>query len=1185
MSVHASSSPYVVPDATVGGAQLAHGGQTTQGQNPWLSYFGPPQGPLVTDAYDKYAEQNYDLPEAYKGKNLYLRDTINGLITDGSQPDFYTTILLPWAQTDQITFAWNEFQFNETLAGRVPHEGISRLVTSSKRAKSDKSVRRGIAMVLEHGFMSTAEGVEHYRRNLLGIAQCVQETANHDVMAALFSSDNYDRQWERDHGILSDGIRRIVSEEVYQYAAIQKQENGLDIAIEQAKQRMGRYGAKPDTLVIPPKVSIYLTMVRPEKTQYYIAGPAGAKNLRQGPDALTSFRGLKVFETRGFDVYQGEAPIDIGLRRRQVGEYYPVIDYSTAKTVKDSGWAPQNASTIVYDESIDNWRRVTIHEMLHNCGRYNAQGDFVWNGRSQGSIERQFNDVHFNQSRKDGYAAVAKHVENKFFYGTTSDSGSSPEAVFTASQFVPKSITPDEYNTYPPDLFYSNWDVGEVEDEDDAVVGGTYRAVRTISGFSHVHVIADGWHNKFAAAVVRLNENSGLTAAAAEEMDLFSQGALEASANTARSPLAGLNGMSVIAIGEQLFHAQNQTEEFNRLFCNATVGNAAETLEDALAVTSVDTNGYTGHPALHMSYKGLKVIAASGTPKQVALAQELENRIEKVVQIAQAGLSGFARIARNFLPENYMHTSDGSKRVAISDDHAVRSVVFQMLLNAPCGHTLVPIARDGTVNSAFANVSGDTIVCPAFAVKHFHAARAGIVGGLALNNVGLQVTQGRNTAQREVLASHWCPNINGGYDLQAYTQTNRVAAQARKRGTITSNRGTKRSQQFVSGTAKRGSGSSYEPTQRAAPTGNPVANLYAQQSNNAIGTHEEERQAAQKAFEATGTKKNYMTDESTRAGNYNIAQGAFYTKTMHENYTKVLAAPAMKLARNAAQATAVALILLSTDTMKRKNVELFVDTGLPLPFTFLLTRPFIEHQMQSLVCMKAGPETGNTYYGHNSVTVGDDAVSKMHYVNLTFYSKAIVKESKNVFLLEDVYANGYVGGNDTKFFKSDREVQGYDAANPTAPSMLALMIGTKESTTLPNPLSITGEFGGVLDKDGHNKKRFADRNGMHYSTAAYYSAHFGLANVAQADPARYTEMPRFQKDTRTMNTMCFQGTQFLFNSDSQKFDIHVTNTGHWGHTYPGVKAVREGHTKYMENTGGPKFPVDMGKAVAPTYNN
>jgi hypothetical protein len=76
----------VLPTPTIGGAANAHGTVTSQGQNPWLEYFGPSNGPLVTQAYDKYAEENYDLPEAYRGKNLFLRDTIDGLITDGSQP-------------------------------------------------------------------------------------------------------------------------------------------------------------------------------------------------------------------------------------------------------------------------------------------------------------------------------------------------------------------------------------------------------------------------------------------------------------------------------------------------------------------------------------------------------------------------------------------------------------------------------------------------------------------------------------------------------------------------------------------------------------------------------------------------------------------------------------------------------------------------------------------------------------------------------------------------------------------------------------------------------------------------------------------------------------------------------------------------------------------------------------------
>ena len=191
----------VIPAETVEGARDALGTATSKGDNPWLQYFGAPNGPIVTSAYDKYAEENYDLPEAYRGKNLFLRDTIDGLITDGSQPTWFTSVALPWTSTDQLTIRWNEFHFNQTLAGRVPHEGVSRLVTSSRRSHAEKTVRRGLAMILEHGFMNTEEGREMYRQNLLQIAQCVQETANHDVISAYLTCKRYDREWERRHGV------------------------------------------------------------------------------------------------------------------------------------------------------------------------------------------------------------------------------------------------------------------------------------------------------------------------------------------------------------------------------------------------------------------------------------------------------------------------------------------------------------------------------------------------------------------------------------------------------------------------------------------------------------------------------------------------------------------------------------------------------------------------------------------------------------------------------------------------------------------------------------------------------------------------------------------------------------------------------------------------------------------------
>ena len=141
--------------------------------NPWMEYFGPPAKEIKVNAYDKYANETYDLPEAYKGKNLWLRDTIDGFIVDDSD-QWYTTYALPWAQTDDLHVKWNKWTFNRGLAGRVPHEGIPRLITSTKQSHSETIERRGLAFILEHQFMKTPEGIEQYRRNIQGIAQTVQ---------------------------------------------------------------------------------------------------------------------------------------------------------------------------------------------------------------------------------------------------------------------------------------------------------------------------------------------------------------------------------------------------------------------------------------------------------------------------------------------------------------------------------------------------------------------------------------------------------------------------------------------------------------------------------------------------------------------------------------------------------------------------------------------------------------------------------------------------------------------------------------------------------------------------------------------------------------------------------------------------------------------------------------------------
>ena len=117
--------------------------------NMWHKFFGPPSGEIRTNPYDKYQYETYTLPDAYAGKNIFIRDTIEGFLE--STNNWLTTACLPVQVTDQLHLQWNEFHFDQALANVVPEEGISRLITSSREAREDHTIRHGLAFVLEHG--------------------------------------------------------------------------------------------------------------------------------------------------------------------------------------------------------------------------------------------------------------------------------------------------------------------------------------------------------------------------------------------------------------------------------------------------------------------------------------------------------------------------------------------------------------------------------------------------------------------------------------------------------------------------------------------------------------------------------------------------------------------------------------------------------------------------------------------------------------------------------------------------------------------------------------------------------------------------------------------------------------------------------------------------------------------------
>jgi hypothetical protein len=363
----------------------------TQQENPWSQYFGSSPYPILSNTTDKTSYDRFDLPEAYRGRNLFLANTIDSFIIDNADLDF-TRVILPIVQTDQINIAYNIWSFNETLVGRTPFEGTSRLLRSQKSSFSDKLVRRGLAFMLEHGFMNTQEGRQQYVQNIKEIVKAVQLTMSFDVLSTLLTCKRYNVSWEKEHGYFEQRLSDIMKREVHMFGIVQKDPNGFDILLEEHKKHMNRYSVNPDALILPSKIQIYLPMVPEQKIMHYNRGDLGVQQFEAG--SITVFRGINVYESKMYDLNDGEIPVNLMSSIEQIGQFNMMSCESVlnAKEYKSS-----HRDIYIFDANLDNFRKISFSEALANTHRFDERGEL---DASHEDLAMEF-DLHHNSKHSD----------------------------------------------------------------------------------------------------------------------------------------------------------------------------------------------------------------------------------------------------------------------------------------------------------------------------------------------------------------------------------------------------------------------------------------------------------------------------------------------------------------------------------------------------------------------------------------------------------------------------------------------------------------------------------------------------------------------------------------------------------------------------------------------------------------
>lgn len=114
------------------------------------------------------------------------------MITDATKSPF-TTVILPykWLDNPDRKLEWNVWTFDEGLASRVPYESSARTLTQRKESFSGYTVRQGLAIVMEHNFMMSEEGIRNFQNQVQQIVNSIQNTNDLDVHQALLMAPSY----------------------------------------------------------------------------------------------------------------------------------------------------------------------------------------------------------------------------------------------------------------------------------------------------------------------------------------------------------------------------------------------------------------------------------------------------------------------------------------------------------------------------------------------------------------------------------------------------------------------------------------------------------------------------------------------------------------------------------------------------------------------------------------------------------------------------------------------------------------------------------------------------------------------------------------------------------------------------------------------------------------------------------
>ncbi len=246
----------------------------------------------------------------------------------------------------------------------------------------------------------------------------------------------------------------------------------------------------------------------------------------------------------------------------------------------------------------------------------------------------------------------------------------------------------------------------------------------------------------------------------------------------------------------------------------------------------------------------------------------------------------------------------------------------------------------------------------------------------------------------------------------------------------------------------------------------------------------------------------------------------------------------------------------------------FAANDIYVPCGFLLIRAHATYRTRYGIKCAAMGDSGYTFIGSSDMMLEQEAIRKVGVMHYTAYLSAIVINPKNVYVVEDMFCAGYLGGMGCDFWSRTDYLR--HSNNRKLKSIVCTMLPPNMENKISNKIDTRGKFYTQADLHLVDRDRF---NKWHYPGASRTAALMGWWDPVRKGRAAADSTARSRKVA--MNFLCWQGVQFHWNAKIEDWGTPTFEQGCFGNkVYPGCAAVRNGDLKYL------RTPAYLGSQTA-----